>query len=212
MKYTAIIAAVIGLVLAAPAADARERPSTGAERSQSAHTPTFGRALPPIGWLQFCRDNRAECVDQWARGGEVAMTRARLQELVALNRRVNAEIEAVTDMDHFGVAEFWTYPVAGRGDCEDYVLLKRRMLMDRGWPQSALLITVVRDQRGDGHAVLTVRTSDGDFVLDNVRDEVLPWYQTGYRFVRRQSPGNPMAWEALSPEVAPQNQTVAAPR
>jgi predicted transglutaminase-like cysteine proteinase len=39
-------------------------------------------------------------------------------------------------------------------DCEDYVLLKRRMLMQAGWPREALLVTVVRDKKGDGHAVL----------------------------------------------------------
>ena len=64
----------------------------------------------------------------------------------------------MTDLEHWGVVERWNYPDDGYGDCEDYVLLKRRMLMQAGWPREALLITVVRDKKGDGHAVLTVKT------------------------------------------------------
>ena len=51
----------------------------------------------------------------------------------------------MTDLDLYGRIEHWTYPAA-MGDCEDYVLLKRRLLRERGWPSSALLITVVRDE------------------------------------------------------------------
>ena len=61
------------------------------------------------------------------------------------------------------------------------------MLMQAGWPREALLITVVRDKKGDGHAVLTVKTDRGEFVLDNQEPQVLPWNKTGYRFVKRQS-------------------------
>ena len=66
----------------------------------------------------------------------------------AINNWVNETIKPVTDMEHWGVVERWSYPDDGKGDCEDYVLLKRRMLMQAGWPREALLITVVRDQQG----------------------------------------------------------------
>ena len=99
----------------------------------------------------------------------------------------------MTDMDHWGVVEKWSYPDDGKGDCEDYVLLKRRMLMQAGWPREALLITVVRDKKGDGHAVLTVKTDKGDFILDNQEETSLLWSETGYRFVKRQSQSNPNA-------------------
>ncbi|MGD0025174.1 MAG: transglutaminase-like cysteine peptidase, partial [Xanthobacteraceae bacterium] len=85
----------------------------------------------------------------------------------------------------------------GYGDCEDYVLLKRRMLMQAGWPREALLITVVRDLHGDGHAILTVKTDKGEFILDNQRDEILLWSDTGYRFVKRQSQSDPNVWVSL---------------
>ena len=78
------------------------------------------------------------------------------------------------------------YPDDGYGDCEDYVLQKRRMLIQAGWPREALLITVVRDRKDEGHAMLTVKTDKGEFILDNQTDEILPWTDTGYRFVKRQ--------------------------
>jgi predicted transglutaminase-like cysteine proteinase len=103
----------------------------------------------------------------------------------------------MTDLEHFGTVERWSYPDDGYGDCEDYVLLKRRMLMEAGWPREALLITVVRDQKGDGHAILTVKTDRGEFVLDNQNERVVLWAESGYRFVKRQSQSDPNVWVAL---------------
>src|SRR6185437_5066626 len=85
----------------------------------------------------------------------------------------------------------------GKGDCEDYVLLKRRMLIEAGWPREALLITVVRDRKDEGHAVLTVKTDKGDFILDNQAENIVRWYETGYRFVKRQSQSDPNVWVGL---------------
>jgi predicted transglutaminase-like cysteine proteinase len=100
-------------------------------------------------------------------------------------------------MEHWGVVERWNYPDDGYGDCEDYALLKRKLLMQAGWPRQALLMTVVRDLNGDGHAVLTVKTDKGEFVLDNERAEILLWSETGYQFVKRQSQTDPNTWIAL---------------
>jgi len=83
------------------------------------------------------------------------------------------------------------------GDCEDYVLQKRKMLVDAGWPREALLITVVRDKRGDGHAVLTVKSDKGEFILDNQNEEIVLWTETGYRFVKRQSQYDVNVWVSL---------------
>jgi predicted transglutaminase-like cysteine proteinase len=124
--------------------------------------------------------------------------------LVRVNHWVNANIWPITDLKHWGVVERWNYPDDGYGDCEDYVLEKRRLLMAAGWPRGALLITVVRDQNGDGHAVLTVATDKGEFILDNQRDDILLWSDTGYRFVKRQSQSDPNVWVSLGePSEAP---------
>ena len=92
----------------------------------------------------------------------------------------------MTDLEHWGVVESWYYPDDGYGDCEDYVLLKRRMLMQAGWPREALLITVVRDKNGDGHAVLTVKTDKGEYILDN-QERGNPAV-VGHRLPLRQAP------------------------
>ena len=114
-----------------------------------------------------------------------------------VNQQVKTPIEAITDMDHWGVVDRWDYPTDGKGDCEDYALLKRKLLIEAGFPRQALLMTVVRDHQGDGHAVLTVKTNRGDFVLDNLTDKIKPWTETGYKFVKRQSQEDPNTWVSI---------------
>jgi len=116
--------------------------------------------------------------------------------MVSINARVNRDIIPMTDQDVFGVEEYWAYPKAV-GDCEDYVLLKQKLLMQMGFRASDLLITIVRQTDGSGHAVLTVRTDHGDFILDNMHDEVLLWSQTDYTFLKRQSSVNTGRWTKL---------------
>src|SRR5258708_25366598 len=128
---------------------------------------------------------------------DVVLTTQVWNELLRINQWVNETIKPMTDLEHWGVAERWNYPDDGYGDCEDYVLLKRRMLMQAGWPRQALLITVVRDRHGDGHAVPTVKTNRGEVILDNQETEVLAWHKTGYRVVKRQSQTDPNAWVSL---------------
>jgi predicted transglutaminase-like cysteine proteinase len=71
----------------------------------------------------------------------------------------------------------------------DYALLKRRLLMQAGWPRQALLMTIVHEKDGNGHAVLTVVTDRGEFILDNLTDDTLLWSKTPYRYYKRQSQG-----------------------
>ena len=117
------------------------------------------------------------------------------------DKQVNAAVTPVTDMDHWGVVDRWDYPADGKGDCEDYALLKRNILMQEGYPRQALLITVVKDHEGEGHAILTVKTSRGDFVLDNLNDRVMAWGDTGYKFIKRQSQTDPNVWQSIGTPV-----------
>lgn len=151
----------------------------------------------PIGWVDFCADNPKDCGAGQTQARDIVMTQTAWKDLVRVNRWVNETIKPMTDQEHWGVIERWSYPTDGYGDCEDYVLLKRKMLIEAGWPREALLITVVRDKKGDGHAVLTVKTDKGEFILDNQNESVLPWQDTGYRFVKRQSQGDQNVWVAL---------------
>ena len=107
-------------------------------------------------------------------------------------------------MDHWGVVDRWDLPLDGYGDCEDYVLMKRRLLIAEGLPLQALLVTIVKDENGEGHAVLTVITDRGDFVLDNMHNSVKPWNALPYRYVKRQSQFDPDIWMQIGePTSAP---------
>lgn len=166
-----------------------------AERALYASIGDASRA--PIGYVEFCADHPADCAATPSEPRDIVLTKSAWDDLVRVNAWVNDHVKPMTDLEHWGVVEKWSYPTDGYGDCEDYVLLKRKMLIDAGWPRQALLITVVRDKQGDGHAVLTVKTNKGEFVLDNQNEQILPWTQTGYRFVKRQSQSDANAWVSL---------------
>jgi len=188
----AIIAAFAALVLnqAAPTANARTL--------DAVHVSVGETTRAPAGWAQFCRDNPGECGKGSTEPRDVVLTPEAWRDLQRVNRWVNETIEPLTDQDQWGVVEHWSYPDTGKGDCEDYALLKRRMLIEAGWPREALLMTVAIDEEGGGHAVLTVKTDRGDFILDNVHDDILLWSKTKLQFVRRQSQSNPDVWVGLS--------------
>jgi predicted transglutaminase-like cysteine proteinase len=169
----------------------------------------YGTTRAPIGWSEFCAALPAECATVPTMPRDVVLSAKAFRDLQRVNKWVNEAITPMTDLEHWGVIERWSYPDDGYGDCEDYVLLKRRLLLAAGWPREALLITVVRDKKDEGHAVLTVKTDRGEFILDNQAEEILPWSETGYRFVKRQSQHDPNVWVSLGdPRPAPP--TVAA--
>jgi predicted transglutaminase-like cysteine proteinase len=172
-------------------------PAEAQIRDQFLYVSVGENSRPPIGWVQFCEDRPWECRSDAVEARDVEFTREAQRELERVNRHVNDRIKPLTDLEQYGVIEKWTYPESGYGDCEDYVLLKRRMLMQLGWPRSALLVTVVRDRKGDGHSVLTVRTDKGEFILDNQNERILPWVDTGYRYTKRQSQTDPNLWVSL---------------
>src|SRR5690606_31185825 len=113
-----------------------------------------------------------------ARTPRVVLTAELWHDLLRINATVNSTIGQVTDEEQYGRPEVWTYPDSGRGDCEDYALLKQRTLAAAGWPAGTLLLTVVVRTNGEGHAVLTVLTDRGDLILDNLDDKVRVWNET----------------------------------
>ena len=163
---------------------------------------TGGPTTQPVGHFEFCQQYPAECAQRANSTEPLALSREIWAELQMVNNSANSAIEPVTDLDLWGIPEKWSYP-GKRGDCEDYVLLKRRELMDNGVPAKDLLITVVRQSNGDGHAVLTVRTDRGDYVLDNLEAKILLWNKTQYRFLKRQSETDSGQWVSISDGRAP---------
>lgn len=159
--------------------------------------PTGGLSTQPVGHYEFCQSAPQECTKTKA-SAPVELTRELWATIVDVNNVVNTVITPRTDFEMWGVEERWTYPVNGYGDCEDYVLDKRRRLMKAGVPASSLLITVVRQPNGAGHAVLTVSTTMGDFILDNLEPRVLAWTETEYTFLKRQSAKHAGIWVSIN--------------
>ncbi|MGI9354979.1 MAG: transglutaminase-like cysteine peptidase [Rhizobiaceae bacterium] len=171
--------------------------STQAVAQGISHMKTGSVTSQPIGHAMFCKQHPRECRVRSRANAAPKLTRKRWADLVKVNNHANFSVTPVTDQDAYGVEEHWTYP-RSFGDCEDYVLLKRYLLLQRGWPASSLLITVVKQPNGDGHAVLTVRTSKADYVLDNLETKIKPWNKTRYRFLKRQSTRHTGKWTAIS--------------
>ncbi len=151
----------------------------------------------PAGFISFCIRFSDQCAAPADQSETVVLDEHVWKTLEAVNERVNRAIKFEDDKEHYGRAEFWTIPTDGYGDCEDYALTKRKALIDAGLPEKALRVAVVRTWRGEGHAVLTVSTDHGDYVLDNREWEILPWTEAKYVWISRQDAENPMAWIAL---------------
>lgn len=157
---------------------------------------TGGLTSQPIGHFEFCKANPTECGIRTADSGPEHLTGALWQQIDAINLSVNKAVKPMNDIDVYGKDEVWAYP-DGVGDCEDYVLEKRRELSAKGISLSNLLITVVRKPDGEGHAVLTIRTDKGDLILDNLTDRVRRWDDTGYRYLKRQSTEHTGRWVSI---------------
>jgi predicted transglutaminase-like cysteine proteinase len=201
LRVAAIGLSLVGLHVV-PATAEPINPSIAQDRA-SPWMRVFGVTQPPYGVVELCNREPAECREGPLEDARRQGTKAEVAELDRINRHVNREIEPVSDQDLYGVTEYWTgQPRNNQGDCEDYALVKRQMLIKAGWPQSALLLTVVLDEKGEGHAILTARTVAGDYVLDNKNDDLKVWHKTPYRFIMRQSYLNPRLWMSLDPKEA----------
>jgi predicted transglutaminase-like cysteine proteinase len=176
--------------------------ATEIHQLDAAWIPTSGgSAQPTAAWSEFCDRNPAECAINPAEPATIQLDEHVRQTIIAVNQRVNSAVSPREDIHHWGVLDRWDYPDDGYGDCEDYQILKRRLLVEAGLPRRALRMVVVLDELGQGHAVLAVRTDRGDFILDNKRDAVLPWHQTGYVYIKSEGDRTD-AWVWLRNQVA----------
>ncbi len=198
--FSAVVVSVV--VMASPASAANSNSGT---ESFEYFAPASHPTTVPIGWKLFCNERPRECAPVDATTTTVKLTPANWAQLVQINDLANVNIEGVTDNDHYdiyrkNIPNWWTFPDDGKGNCNDYVMLKKKLLVEAGWPKSALLLTVVLDHERLGHLVLTVRTDRGDLILDNMNARILRWSETGYVFIKRQSPSNPSTWLAIEPQ------------
>lgn len=144
-------------------------------------------APTPAGYTSFCVRFADQCEADAASPRTITLTDEIWKKLSAVNLEINEAIWPQEDSRHYGRNEYWTIPTDGYGDCEDIALTKRKKLTEAGLPLPALRMAVVITPKRDRHAVLTIATDKGDFVLDNLNDTVQSWDKTGYRWIERQN-------------------------
>jgi predicted transglutaminase-like cysteine proteinase len=187
------VAVVFGMALFILAMPAR---ADQIDFTNAAFAPAGKITSIPVGASEFCKSHRGDCKANPNAVAAASLSEKRWNELVDTNNLVNTAIVPVTDQQLYKVSEFWAYP-EGYGDCEDFALAKRKALIALGWNPSTLLMTVVRQPNGEGHAVLMVRTDRGDLVLDNQDGRILLWNQTPYTYLKRQSQADAGQWVDL---------------
>ena len=154
---------------------------------------------PPAGFVSFCIRYPNQCDASTPQPATITLAPATWRVLEAVNTEVNNAIWPEDDMRHYGRAEYWTIPTDGYGSCHDYALTKRKELIDAGLPQKALRVAIVITPNDERHAVLTVATDRGDYVLDNLRQDLRPWRDAGYQWIARQDATSASGWAALDP-------------
>ncbi|MFE1600954.1 transglutaminase-like cysteine peptidase [Methylobacterium sp. ID0610] len=187
------------LILGSGAAEAQ---TLAALPATTLAAPSLGPARPIAAWVDFCQRYASECAVDASEPDLISLSPRLWQTIITINRSVNARIRPLTDQEHWGVPDRWDLAEDGSGDCEDYQLLKRKLLAESGLPRRAMRMTVVIDEKGEGHAVLMLRTDRGDLVLDNKTSAVLPWHRTGYTYIKRESQ-DAVAWVSLGGATGP---------
>lgn len=178
---------VVGLSMPCYAAEQAKAPSASFLKEAQ-------NVLAPLAFVKFCMNSPAEC--------EASSSEARLPArdaafsmLTEVNATVNRSIQPLakpTDplRSHWAIS-----PTSG--DCNDYAVTKRHMLIASGWPASALRLAVVYAPAG-GHLVLVARLQDGDYILDNLASDVRRWGGVDYQWVSMESGENPRFWVSIA--------------
>ena len=192
------IAKGVALVMGCLLALATSSFAATAVHKTTAFAHEYSETLPPIGFVEFCQRSPESCQPDGSRQRRLAMSEDKWLLVRMVNAFVNGAIAPVTDETLYGTPEYWTIPTDA-GDCEDVVLLKKKILLSKGIPEEAMRITVVLDEHGEGHAVLTLTSTAGDYILDNRRNEIRVWADTGYTMLKRQSAQDPRKWVSLEP-------------
>jgi predicted transglutaminase-like cysteine proteinase len=149
----------------------------------------------PYGHFNYCKSRPRECAKQ-AKAKPESLGGKRWSTMVAINVSVNKAIKPVSDVKKYGKTEVWAYG-GSSGDCEDYALTKRRKLINAGFKPANLRLTMARLGNGEAHTVLVVRTEKGDYVLDNLRNDVRLWHAAGYRFLKMQDSVHAGSWLSI---------------
>lgn len=199
MKSSSLLHFMSGLAFAATlagCAGTAQLPSNAARVEIASTMPVGGEVMAPVGFIGFCIRNRTACEGGTDTPMTPMLTPALWSELNAVNEYVN-RLPQIADGTNYNAREYWAYPNARGGDCEDLALEKRRLLIRRGFPSEALLLATARETDGTLHAVLVAVTDEGEFVLDNRNWVIVPWNEAPYAWKVRQSRERPYMWVNL---------------
>src|SRR4051812_41637799 len=100
---TAVGAALLGLLIGAHGAKATSAVEEGQDsQPKPRYEKTFGRALPPVGYVSFCARNADACQPKGTRDAPVAMSPERWNLIYQVNTYVNGKVAPVSDADLYG--------------------------------------------------------------------------------------------------------------
>lgn len=134
----------------------------------------------PRGAQNFCKKHPDQCKIKSGKSGS-------LETIKQINRHVNSSIRPVNDSgDSWDIKQL-------AGDCEDYVLEKRRLLLQKGWASKNVQVAI-GTLKGEYHAVLIV---DGRYVLDNLTNQVTTVSTTKVNLFMIQTEEDPKKWRLM---------------
>jgi predicted transglutaminase-like cysteine proteinase len=194
------LAILLGLLtVGAVATDARGR---GTERAD-ALAPIVGRSatLAPFQHVRFCLRYPADCQPSSVHNARVEFNPQTIELIRRVNNAVNQTIAPRDKNYEKNLKDGWTIAPSA-GDCNDYAVTKRHMLLKNGFPSSALLLSVIKTPSGVGHLVLIVATTKQDIVMDNLTEAIVPWQTTNYRWLKIQSAIDPRNWNQVEQTTA----------
>lgn len=165
-----------------------------ARKAQRDLMPTKAVVSAPAGASGLCAQYSWAC----ARTGKLRpIDLSAIATAQKINSAANRQVRPISDQAQYATAERWSLPTGRGGDCEDYALYKKMMLIQAGFAPEQLLIAAVLDRQNRSHAVLILRTGTQDLVLDNLTGRIKSWRDTGYTFLRLQDPTQPNRWVSV---------------
>src|SRR5713101_7234979 len=198
-RSSLVLLAALAIVLPHGGAGAR----TSIPFKASAPVVESGPTLAPFQHIRFCLQYPDDCRSNSAESERIALTSGSLELFKRVNHRVNVSIVSKSKAYGSSLEDTWTI-APDRGDCNDYAVTKRHELLRRGFPSSALRLSVTKTATGIGHLVLVVMTTEGDLVMDSLTDAIQPRQSTDYEWLKIQSARDPHFWvEIRSPVAAP---------